>query len=80
MIGRAADVLRRVLGIRAYRPVQRFRTLVRTPTRHGARSRNGHLPGLTPPTNAAVERLSQQHRIIRQTMADAAFRWARWQG
>jgi hypothetical protein len=73
---RPTDALRHILGIRDYAPGPHPHARVRKPTWHGARSTNGHAPGLDVIPDPAVARLAREHRLIRQMLADAA-RWAR---
>jgi hypothetical protein len=79
MVG-MSDIMLRVLGIRAYEPGAIPRAKVRRPKTYGSRSR-WYLSGLPSLRNAddfAIARLSQQHRIIRQMIADAER--SRWRG
>jgi hypothetical protein len=73
---RPTDALRHLLGIGDYEPGLHPPAKVRKPTRYGARSTNGHAPGLTVIPDPAVAHLTRKHRLIRQMLADAE-RWAR---
>ena len=71
---RLPDMLRQAIGISGYTPGTYPHARVRKPTRHGARG-NGHavMPGAPPAVdNPVVAYLAQQHRLIRQILADAA--------
>jgi hypothetical protein len=76
---RASDFLRGIVGIRDYTPGALPPAKTRKLIRHGARSQNGHGPGLDAPTNPVIANLSREHRIIRQMAADAARYWGRGQ-
>jgi hypothetical protein len=84
------NAARWVLGIRPYMPKTHY--LIRygaTPTGARGVERNGTasgqgvygtIYGLTPEERRSLEELAQQHRLIRQIMADAERRRARGQG
>jgi hypothetical protein len=76
---RATAALKRIIGIHEYTPSVPLRALVWKSKWHNARG-NGHGPGLRIPADSLVERLSREHRIIRQMLADAARRCSRGQG
>lgn len=65
------NVMRRTLGIHEYVPgMSAPRALVRKPTWYGARG-NGRLAGLPPQAvHPVIDRLTRQHRSIRQMIAD----------
>ncbi len=75
---RATDAFRAAIGIRDYRPGPIPHARVRKPTWHGARGRNGHGgPDIQDgELRALIAELARQHRLIRQTLEDAA-RWGR---
>jgi hypothetical protein len=75
---RTSDVLKRIVGISEYAPGAYPHAKVRKPTWHGTRG-NGHTPGLQMSMHPVIERLSREHRLIRQMLADAARRCGRGQ-
>jgi hypothetical protein len=75
----ATDRLKQIVGISGYAPGTYPHAKVRKPTWHGARSTNGYAVGLQAPIHPVIERLSREHRIIRQMLADAARRCERGQ-
>jgi len=77
---RLTNALRHMIGIHDFIPTSTTRARVRRKVGHGARSRNGHGPGLDAPTNPVIANLAREHRLIRQMAADAVRRWGRRQG
>jgi hypothetical protein len=77
---RVTHVLRRLLGIRDWHPDMPDHGLIRRTMHYGARG-NGMLPREDQRSaDIVIDRLTREHRIIRQMLVDVARRCGRGHG